>query len=670
MAVVAAIAAALALTCSLIAVNLVGSVAMTSLLSVALLVPRIVLVAIHVRPPAVAKLRVTLPPATLRLVRFALFGAVLVMVSAKRLPPGAAGAVVVAASLTAYALAIWWPHPAALRLSVALSVLVLARPNASPTAHVGVLVLMGVGVAVALVAASWLANADHAVLGGKPAKPLQGRRLGAEAAVVALALLLGAVLAARLDARQPRPPQPQAGAQPQRRPPEPLDYRDLLDPNQAGPDGQGGDPDEVILKVNSDRAGVLRAVTFDQWDGHRWRRSEALEGPGGIRHRFVPVFNDSIESFPGNVSEQRIRVEAPYAGVAVGTPRVYVYELPGGGEVALDGTVRLRPALGKGAEYTAQTAWEHATPDQLRAAPTGESTGADRRFNQERQPNPNVTADPVVSERARSLVEGLTASARTDYDKVDALSRYLSTHVTVDGKAPALAAADDPIDSVLFGAAPAPAVRLATTLAVLTRAAGIPSRLATGFLAGQRPFFGGDFVVRAGDAHAWVEVPFIGVGWVRFDPSGRIAAAEQQDSLWSRLKRAWDRFWPLFVLVIVAVVALVVRRLVLRRRRWQALPWATRFFARLVRVGAKRGRARAPAETPAEYTTALAGGVLADERLVEVGRVVTAAAWSGREPAPDTRRWAEQVLDEAAQATRPSRVPGRRRRPRTPVGRS
>lgn len=59
----------------------------------------------------------------------------------------------------------------------------------------------------------------------------------------------------------------------------------------------------------------------------------------------------------------------------------------------------------------------------------------------------------------------------------------------------------------------------ASTMAILLREAGIPTRLAQGFLPGQR---GGDGteVVRNSSAHAWVEVYFPGYGWVDFDPTG------------------------------------------------------------------------------------------------------------------------------------------------------
>jgi len=58
----------------------------------------------------------------------------------------------------------------------------------------------------------------------------------------------------------------------------------------------------------------------------------------------------------------------------------------------------------------------------------------------------------------------------------------------------------------------------ATTMAVLLRQHGIPTRLAAGFLPGKRDTV--NETVRFNGAHAWVEVYFPNYGWVEFDPTG------------------------------------------------------------------------------------------------------------------------------------------------------
>jgi len=59
----------------------------------------------------------------------------------------------------------------------------------------------------------------------------------------------------------------------------------------------------------------------------------------------------------------------------------------------------------------------------------------------------------------------------------------------------------------------------ASTMAILLREAGVPTRLAQGFLPGERTPDGRE-VVRNSGAHAWVEVYFPGYGWADFDPTG------------------------------------------------------------------------------------------------------------------------------------------------------
>jgi transglutaminase-like putative cysteine protease len=61
----------------------------------------------------------------------------------------------------------------------------------------------------------------------------------------------------------------------------------------------------------------------------------------------------------------------------------------------------------------------------------------------------------------------------------------------------------------------------ATEMAILLRDAGIPTRIAYGFLASP-PDADGNEVVQASSAHWWVEVYFPKYGWVEFDPTGSV----------------------------------------------------------------------------------------------------------------------------------------------------
>lgn len=83
---------------------------------------------------------------------------------------------------------------------------------------------------------------------------------------------------------------------------------------------------------------------------------------------------------------------------------------------------------------------------------------------------------------------------------------------------------DDPVDDFLFDSKRGFCGHYASAFAVLMRAAGIPARVVTGYLGGKENPFGGYWIIRQSDAHAWVELWIEGSGWLRIDPTAAIAS--------------------------------------------------------------------------------------------------------------------------------------------------
>ncbi|MGQ0520346.1 MAG: transglutaminase family protein [Actinomycetota bacterium] len=630
----AAVALAAWLACVASGGYAVGGLLVTPAVYGLALVPGVVAVAAGRRPAAVP-----LPPQVVRYAKVAGLGVGLYLFAGRGQAAGLGGLVTVLA-LAAVALGWVWPRPEALRLSLAFAVVGLLAPEATAPGRPSALVAMGTASAVALVATARLAGTALLPLGGV-ARPTPPRRVALHVGAVAAVLALAAVASLLVDppsAPSPEgsaPSRPEAGDDPVREDPAPLGVRSVLDPGGPGP-RRGDDGRQVVLRVRAARPALWRAQTFDRWDGRRWVPEPAPD-PGRSTSALVSVDLDGYEVDPSEQLVQRVRIEATYAAVAVGAPKAYFFHLPGPAAVTAGGAVLPRPALGKGATYEVTSARSPASPADLRG----------------RDPSPLLFPDPHLSARSRALAERVAAGAPTAYDKVTALQAELASRVVVDDAVPALPGGADVVDSILFELGRGSPERLATTLALLARSVGVPARVATGFLPGRRPLPGGDFVVRARDAHVWVEVPFTGMGWQAFDATGRLAEAERADSSWARLRRFLARWWPAVLAAGILLLALAARRALLWARRRRATPWAARYLARLSRAGAKRGRPRHPAETPAEYASALGDGVLGDERLHHVGRLVTEAAWSGRDLPPGARRWAEDVLRQAT---------GRRRR--------
>lgn len=122
--------------------------------------------------------------------------------------------------------------------------------------------------------------------------------------------------------------------------------------------------------------------------------------------------------------------------------------------------------------------------------------------------------DPRIPELARQI----TATANNPFDKAIALETYLRTNfgytLNLQGNV-----ATDPLAHFLFVTKAGHCEYFASSMAVMLRALGIPSREVNGFLPGEFNDIGGDYIVRASDAHSWVEAYFPGNGWLIFDPT-------------------------------------------------------------------------------------------------------------------------------------------------------
>ncbi len=81
----------------------------------------------------------------------------------------------------------------------------------------------------------------------------------------------------------------------------------------------------------------------------------------------------------------------------------------------------------------------------------------------------------------------------------------------------------DSVDEFLFETKRGFCGHYASAFATLMRAAGIPTRVVTGYQGGTFNRFADYWIVRQSDAHAWDEIWIEGRGWVRIDPTSAIA---------------------------------------------------------------------------------------------------------------------------------------------------
>ncbi len=146
---------------------------------------------------------------------------------------------------------------------------------------------------------------------------------------------------------------------------------------------------------------------------------------------------------------------------------------------------------------------------------------------------------PLIDMRVPELAKRVTESAANPYDKAVALERYLQQNFAYTLELPTSAQAD-PIAYFLFERRRGHCEYFASAMAIMLRTIGIPSRVVTGFQGGQYNDLTDSYILRARDAHAWVEAYFADEGWVTFDPTP--AALDAPSGPWSRFLLYVDAF--------------------------------------------------------------------------------------------------------------------------------
>ncbi|MFC7616784.1 DUF3488 and DUF4129 domain-containing transglutaminase family protein [Actinokineospora soli] len=250
----------------------------------------------------------------------------------------------------------------------------------------------------------------------------------------------------------------------------------------------------------------LRALTLPHYDGAGgWRPAEALPdtvaatgdlplGPGDGGGGLVT----EIEIEPVNFED----LWAPVYGIPrrmTDLPQGLFYD-PSGGMVYSRNTRKL-PKYVEEADLTQPTA------EELRE--TGEDYG---------ELDPVYLVNDGIDPQVVDLAQQLTQNKSSAFDKAVALQEYFSPENGFQYRTETSQAGGvEALKAFLFTARVGYCEQYASAMAVLARAAGLPSRVAIGFTAGYQS---GDYrSITTQDAHAWVEIFFPGQGWVTFDPT-------------------------------------------------------------------------------------------------------------------------------------------------------
>ena len=265
-----------------------------------------------------------------------------------------------------------------------------------------------------------------------------------------------------------------------------------------------------------------RGLAYDTFDGMRWTTSDDRVAAVG---RSGEVFEPGIEG-AGLVPTRRVLatfyVESDLPNVVFGPLRQDEVYFPAS-QLAVDayGSIRSPILLENGLVYSVISEISAPSPALLRASDTASLVL--RRPEALRQ---YLQLPAALPDRVTRLAAQITAGAATRYDAVAAVESWLHANTEYNLDIAPYPPGVDAVDYFLFESREGFCEHIASAMAVLLRAAGIPTRFVTGFGPGDRNPFTGYWEVRASDAHAWVEVFYQGVGWIPYDPTFGVPPAD------------------------------------------------------------------------------------------------------------------------------------------------
>jgi transglutaminase-like putative cysteine protease len=286
--------------------------------------------------------------------------------------------------------------------------------------------------------------------------------------------------------------------------------------------------DEIIMKVRSAEARHWRGMAFDIYDGKTWKMLLPDETKK-IWSNIPPIYirmNDVLpkDLTPKHELVQTFYIEKEQSNLVFSAnypdelyfPSNYVM-------VDLYNSLRSPVELQEGLTYSVISRVPDFNPQKLRET--------FKSVPKEMNAPENFLQVPPISDRVINLVKTLTKDKTNNFDKLIAIQNHLMSTYKYKLDIPEFPENAETIDYFLFKQKEGYCEHFASSMAVMGRIAGVPTRLTTGFTSGEFNRITGYYEVKSSDAHAWIEAYFPYYGWVPFDPTpGYLINLNQRES--------------------------------------------------------------------------------------------------------------------------------------------
>ena len=285
--------------------------------------------------------------------------------------------------------------------------------------------------------------------------------------------------------------------------------------------------DQIVMRVRAPEPAFWRGQTFTEFDGRTWTVSRDLgQRQDGPVIDVQPTIGDALgSSVPSDELVQTYFIEQDHPNVVFAASRPVQVIFDGSLWTRPDSALRSDVTLTEGSVYTVISERVRVGADILRAqGDLGEFFAGFREMAGD-EVDPFLTIPESTTQRTIDLATSLRTPGESTYDTILAYEAWLGVNTEYDLDAPVPPDGADAVDDFLFESQLGYCEQIASTLTIMLRSQGVPARLATGYVPGERDRVSGVWNVRGSDAHAWVEVWFPQTGWQAFDPTAEVPLA-------------------------------------------------------------------------------------------------------------------------------------------------
>ncbi len=284
-----------------------------------------------------------------------------------------------------------------------------------------------------------------------------------------------------------------------------------------------------------------RGVALDTFDGLTWTKTNKRRE--STSRRRIPTTFSGVERRGVNSSPTRFcsnRSQRPRSSALTSVRQISGRLIPGI-EVDSDGAIFTRIQQAQRMQYRVQS-------EIVRLAPMADKTAVSDPLSEEQLGN-YLQLPKSLDPRIQSLAEEITRDAQTPLEKAVRVEAYLRRNYDYTLSL-TWNPGTDALGTFLFSAKSGHCEYFASAMAVLLRAAGVPTRIVNGFLMGEYNPVGDTYIVRQSDAHSWVEVYLPGTDGRSSIPLRAAAISRMAASLrnCNHYADALGYFWNTYVL--------------------------------------------------------------------------------------------------------------------------